>query len=71
MAGVDSLSIRASLQLHLVHRKVTDTDAEATSDPTGLAVVAVLFERTSGPTDKPQTHMEALTNAVRQAKTPS
>ncbi|OQV24913.1 putative Carbonic anhydrase 7 [Hypsibius exemplaris] len=61
---------RYPIEVHFVHRKETITDDEASKDPMGLAVVAVIFEKSSaGSREMPNPQMEALANAVRLIKT--
>ncbi|OQV24912.1 putative Carbonic anhydrase 2 [Hypsibius exemplaris] len=61
---------RYPLELHLVHRKFNETDAQSTADSTGLAVVAVLFEIATG-TETANPHLEPLISAVSQATIPN
>ncbi|OQV15616.1 putative Carbonic anhydrase 2 [Hypsibius exemplaris] len=55
---------RFPLELHLVHRKITETAGDAGRDSTGYSIVGVLFE-VANETETPNIHMQALTEAVQ------
>ena len=57
------------LQLHIVHRKVNENDAQVQEDPSGLAVLAVLFELT---TEKDRAHkqIDSVIDALNKVMVP-
>ncbi|GAU94994.1 hypothetical protein RvY_06685 [Ramazzottius varieornatus] len=61
---------RYPLELHIVHRKVTEDDLEALTESTGMAVIAILFELTDDK-DLAHQHLDAVVQAIQLTTEPN